>query len=249
MQLILWRKQKLSSIIAICVVILAVLICLRLSVWQYQRGEQKQQQLSQLAVSKEQGVLNWQELQNLPKELNKTCLQVKVSGEVNKQQYWLLDNQIYQGQVGYDLLVAMTITGETAPIIVNFGWLKAPVNRNQLPTVEWPESTRFSATVQLKQGNLQGFTLADEIGAEQGWPKRIQGIDLTIFSTQLVKPLQDFIGYRNEADGIATPHYQSVVMGPDKHYAYAVQWLLIGLACVVIAYFAMRRRGYENKPA
>ena len=68
MQLILWRKQKLSSIIAICVVILAVLICLRLSVWQYQRGEQKQQQLSQLAVSKEQGVLSWQELQSLPRE-------------------------------------------------------------------------------------------------------------------------------------------------------------------------------------
>ena len=42
MQLILWRKQKLSSIIAICVVVFAVLICLRLSVWQYQRGEQKQ---------------------------------------------------------------------------------------------------------------------------------------------------------------------------------------------------------------
>ena len=113
----------------------------------------------------------------------------------------------------------------------------------------WPESTRFTATVQLKQGNLQGFTLADEIGAEQGWPKRIQGIDLAILSTQLAMPLQGFIGYRNEADGIATPHYQSVVMGPDKHYAYAVQWLLIGLACVVIAYFAMRRRGYENKPA
>ena len=78
MQLILWRKQKLSSIIAICVVILAVLICLRLSVWQYQRGEQKQQQLSQLAVSKEQGILSWQALQSLPTELNKTGLQVKV---------------------------------------------------------------------------------------------------------------------------------------------------------------------------
>ena len=87
MQLILWRKQKLSSIIAICVVILAVLICIRLSVWQYQRGEQKQQQLSQLAVSKEQGVLSWQELLNLPSELNKTGLQVKVTGEVNKQHY------------------------------------------------------------------------------------------------------------------------------------------------------------------
>ncbi len=248
MQLILWRKQKLSSIIAICVVVLAVLICLRLSVWQYQRGEQKQQQLSQLAVSKEQGVMNWQALQSLPADLNKTGLQVKVSGEVNKQYYWLLDNQIYQGQVGYDLLAAVTIAGEKAPLIVNFGWLKAPQDRNQLPVVAWPSTATFAATVQLKQGNLKGFTLADQIGAEQGWPKRIQGIDLAIFSAQLAEPVQGFIGYRNEADGIATPHYKSVVMGPDKHYAYAVQWLLIGLACVVIAYFAMRRRGYENKP-
>ena len=247
MQLILWRKQKLSSIIAICVVVFAVLICLRLSVWQYQRGEQKQQQLSQLAVSSQQGVMDWQALQNLPDGVNKTGLQVKVSGVVNKQHYWLLDNQIYQGQVGYDLLAAVSIKGETAPLIVNFGWLKAPADRNQLPSVAWPSSALITARVQIKQGQLQGFTLADDIGAESGWPKRIQGVDLAIFSRQLEQPLHAFIGYRKEADGLATPHYKSVVMGPDKHYAYAVQWLLIGLACAVIAYFAMRRRHHENK--
>ena len=50
--------------------------------------------------------MDWQALQSLPDGVNKTGLQVKVSGVVNKQHYWLLDNQIYQGQVGYDLLAA-----------------------------------------------------------------------------------------------------------------------------------------------
>ncbi|MGX1113236.1 surfeit locus 1 family protein [Pseudoalteromonas sp. MBR-15] len=246
MQLILRRKQKLSSIIAICVVSLAVLVCLRLSVWQYQRGEQKQQQLSQLEQSEQQGVMDWQTFQLLPNQVDKTGLKLTLNGLINTQRYWLLDNQIYQGQVGYDLLAAVKINDDIAPVIVNFGWLKAPIDRSQLPTVNWPQPSHISTTVQLKQGQLQGFTLADEIGAEAGWPKRIQAIDLDIFSRQLAQPLQPFLAYRLAADDIATPHYESVVMGPDKHYAYAVQWLLIGAACVVIAYFAMRRRRNES---
>ncbi len=250
MQLIIIRcKQKLSSIIAICAVVIVTIVCVRLSFWQYQRGEQKKQQLSLLTASEQQGVMSWQKLQSLPIGFNRTGLQVTVSGKINTQHYWLLDNQVYQGQVGYDLLAAVKVNGETAPLIVNFGWLKAPIDRHQLPRVEWPEPATFNSTLQLKQGQLQGFTLADEIGAEQGWPKRIQGIDLAIFSRQLAQPVQNFIGYRNEADELAIPHYQSVVMGPDKHYAYALQWLLIGLACVVIAYFAMRRKNNESESA
>ena len=126
MQLILRRKQKLSSIIAICVVSLAVLVCLRLSVWQYQRGEQKQQQLSQLEQSEQQGVMDWQAFQLLPNQVDKTGLKLTLNGLINTQRYWLLDNQIYQGQVGYDLLAAVKINDYIAPIIVNFGWLKAP---------------------------------------------------------------------------------------------------------------------------
>ena len=53
----------------------------------------------------------------------------------------------------------------------------------------------------------------------------------------------DFIGYRQGiADEIAAPHYQAVVMSPEKHQAYAVQWLLIAIACLVIAVFAFKKK-------
>ena len=49
MQLILRRKQKLSSFIALCVVVAVVLVCVRLGYWQLARAEQKQQQLTAIA--------------------------------------------------------------------------------------------------------------------------------------------------------------------------------------------------------
>ncbi|WP_404342045.1 SURF1 family protein [Pseudoalteromonas mariniglutinosa] len=246
MQLILWRKQKLSAIITVCIVAMAVMLCLRLSYWQLQRGEQKLQQLNELETRQQQGYLSWKDIEKLPAETNKTGLLLAVTGKVISAHYWLLDNQILNGQVGYDLLAAVQLTDSQAIVLVNFGWLKAPIKRTELPEVNWP-SQPIDLKLQLKEGDLQGYTLAMNAGAESGWPKRIQTIDLAIFSEQLKKPLHPFIGYRkNTTDVPAIPHYEAVVMGPDKHYAYAVQWLLIGLACVVIAYFAMRKRSTDE---
>ncbi|XQF92726.1 SURF1 family cytochrome oxidase biogenesis protein [Pseudoalteromonas espejiana] len=42
MQLILRRKQKLSSYIALCVVAIVVLVCVRLGYWQLERAAQKE---------------------------------------------------------------------------------------------------------------------------------------------------------------------------------------------------------------
>lgn len=242
MQLILWRKQKLSSIITICVVMIVVIVCLRLAYWQLQRADNKIQQLAQIAELQSQGVITWQQMQQLPNQWNKTGLQVTVNGKLNNQQYWLLDNQVYQGQVGYDVLVMLTLASSAETILVNLGWVKAPPTRAQLPTVLLPSS--LGTTIQLKEGKLSGFTLQDDQAqTEQGWPKRVQTIDLALFTKQSGQTMASLIGYRQgKGDDIATPHYEAVVMSPQKHQAYALQWLLIAVACIAVALFASKKK-------
>ena len=243
MQLVLWRKQKLSSIFIVCVVLIVVFVCLRLSYWQVQRAEAKVLQLAHIERLQNQGVMQWSHVQTLPVAWNKTGIKVTFTGRIADPSYWLLDNQIYQGQVGYDVLVLFTPTGSQFPVIVNLGWVKAPLTRQQLPTVNLPEQP-IEMTVQLKQGELSGFTLENSDAAmTDGWPKRIQNIDLDVFAKQTGEILADYIGYRQGAgDELGIPHYQAVVMSPQKHYGYAVQWFLIGLACVGVAVFASKKK-------
>ena len=243
MQLILWRKQKLSSIIILCVVVIVILVCLRLGYWQLQRAENKALQLTQIAELQEQGVLSWKQMHQLPTKWNKTGLHVTVTGMLDTEQYWLLDNQVYQGQVGYDVVTLLKLTNSDDNLLVNLGWVKAPISREQLPLVHLP-ATPFTMTVQLKQGTLSGFTLQKAAqNIDSNWPKRIQIIDLALFTQQTGRNMVEFMGYRQgDGDNIAVPHYKAVVMSPEKHQAYAVQWFLIAVACLVIAIFASKKK-------
>lgn len=241
MQLVVLNKQKLSSIMTVCLVVIVVLVCVRLGFWQLQRAEQKQQQLSAIENIQQHGVMSWAELQQLPKEWNKTGVLVSLSGHLDTDNYWLLDNQIYNGQVGYDLLALLKLADESRLLLVNLGWIKAGRSRDILPRVTIP-SGKFTLTAQIKEDNLSGFTLANR-NTQSDLIKRIQIIDLQVLSSQSGLPLVNYMAYRQgQADEIAAPHYEAVVMSPEKHYAYSVQWFLIAIACVVVAIFASKKR-------
>lgn len=224
-------------------VMIVVLVCLRLSYWQLQRADSKVQQLMHITSLQNKGVMNWQQMQQLPNGWNKTGLQLLLTGMLIPNYIWLLDNQVYKGQVGYDVLALLRLENNEHIVLVNLGWVKAPLSREQLPSIKLP-NTSISILLQLKQGNLKGFTLQEgEPEPSKSWPKRVQFIDLESFILESKKPMVDFIGYRLGAgDDIATPHYEAVVMSPDKHRAYALQWLLIAVACVVVAIFASKKR-------
>ncbi|KPZ54968.1 MULTISPECIES: SURF1 family protein [Pseudoalteromonas] len=246
MQLILRRKQKLSSFIALCVVVAVVLVCVRLGYWQLARAEQKQQQLTAIANMQTQGVMSWQQLQAMPSKWNKTGVEVELVGKIINQQYWLLDNQVYQGQVGYDLLVLFKPSQASGVLLVNLGWVKAPISRSELPNIQLPKST-LTFKAQIKEQNLASFNLQTN-STKQDFQKRIQSIDLQKLSKQSNQSLFNFMAYRQgTGDALAIPHYTAVVMSPQKHQAYAVQWFLIALACVVVAIFASKKRTNNEK--
>ncbi|WP_372761145.1 SURF1 family protein [Pseudoalteromonas sp.] len=245
MQLIRWREQKLSSILTICMVLLVVLVCVRLGFWQLERGEQKQQQLVAIAQLQTHGVMSWQQVEALPSSWNKTGLLVQLTGQFLPKHYWLLDNKIYNGQVGYDLLALFKPQQHSAALLVNLGWLKAPMSRNTLPQVTLP-SGPYTLQAQIKENNLSGFSLADST-RQVDLAKRIQTIDLKQLSAQSQQPLQGFMAYRQgTGDELGVPHYQAVVMSPQKHNAYALQWFLIALACIVVAVFASKKRTQDE---
>ncbi|MEO2267739.1 SURF1 family protein [Pseudoalteromonas sp. YIC-656] len=239
---------KLSAILWTGLVILTITVCTRLGFWQLERAEQKQQRQQMLDSWSERGVLDFAQALRVIQDGDATGMQVVITGEVSPQ-YWLLDNQVYQGKVGYDVLVLMLPDTSNRWLLVNLGFVPAPLTRNELPIINLPSEITLPQAL-IKDGELGGITLKDDI-QQDAWPKRIQQIDLHSMAQQTRKPIHPFMAYAGLPNSSvnAQPHYQGVTMSAQKHNAYALQWFLIALAALIIALSAYwrARRTHEKQ--
>lgn len=245
------NKQYQFSFISLILVILVVSLCFYLAAWQMQRAENKQQRLDYIEKMQSKGALNWSKLSDLPASFNKTGLQLKATGKLDSHKYWLLDNRTLNGRPGYDVITmfypsTFNPLNKQQALLVNFGWIPQGESRNHLPKIQLPNQ-EIAINVQLKQGDLAGFYLSDAGLTAQGWPKLIQFIDIKMQAEQSNQKLVEFMAYEIDTNPYAQPHYQSVVMPPEKHHAYALQWLLIGIAALGIFIFAVRSQNNSQK--
>jgi len=238
-------------IISSSLTLLVVITCLALANWQHNRAQDKQLRLDNISKVQAKGVMSWSELQSLPASLNKTGIKLQLTGHLESEQYWLLDNRVFQKQVGFDVLAMFYPEQSNAAMIVNLGWVKAPKSREQKAIVKLPTRS-MTLEVQLKQGDLAGFYLQKQQPNEGSWPKRIQYVDLAVMQQEVQQETQqviqqrstaklvNFIAYSKQAKFSLQPHYEPVVMPPEKHLAYALQWLLLAVAALLVFLFAVK---------
>jgi surfeit locus 1 family protein len=112
----------------------AFTILINLSWWQLTRAAEKEQQLAQLAQLNAAGGLLPSALGNMTADkIDGAPLQGY--GTWLAPHIWLLDNQVVNGRVGYDVIVPVRASGLEQPLLVNLGWLAATERRELLPEV------------------------------------------------------------------------------------------------------------------
>ena len=219
----------------------AFCICTSLAIWQYQRSQEKLSVSEKLDRFAEKGALSWQQVKSLPKEWIDTGLQVSLSGSLAKS-FWWLDNQVVNGRFGYDLIVAVRPLSSTRWWLVNLGWFAGDLQRKQLPNVTLPSNIDVSGI--LKVDNFKGFSLADGLDEiQQG--NRVQFITPQLASRTLKQSVAPYILYADQNTALGQYHYKAINMSPDKHLAYALQWLLLALAALIIG-IVLYRKGVNN---
>jgi len=193
----------------------AIVLCLLLSGWQYQRAEQAEiryqhylAELKQPAAALSTDMANYQ--------------RVQFSGSVNR--LFLLDNQILDGQVGWHVLA--DIDTEIGPLLVNLGWQSKEMSLRKpgdfpnpidvIGQVKWPEP---------------GLMLAP---AEQDptWPGVMQQIDIPLLNQYQSRHFAPFVVYADYSFAGLAPISVSPENKQPMHLGYALQWLLIALACL-----------------
>lgn len=221
-----------KSLVAYIACFTVVITCMALSYWQLSRAYEKQQKLALFIDNK---ITNESLYDSLNKDINTlNGREVSISGYFNTQYIWYLDNQILDGRVGVDILTLFKPQQLSKYFLVNLGFI--PISHRGLPDVSLP-SNEVRLNLLIKSDGLKGFTLSSV--AMDPNSQRLQFIDTSELMSLSKKAIFPAVFYQQDINDqalIAKPHYNPVVMSPQKHHAYALQWFLIALAAAFIFY-------------
>ena len=228
-------RVKLSLLVALLLPLL-----LKLGFWQLSRHHEKFELEQTLAERQSLPALSLSEVQRYEDPM---YLPVNITGHFNSTQYFLLDNQIYQGKAGYDLIMPF-ITANGEWLLVNRGWLPS-VNRLELPEITTPKGEiNLSGSLYRQLG--KPFTLGEDVWGND-WPKRIQAIHFNRMSDALKQPLPLFIVQLNANEsGVFQVRPKEMKTSASKHLGYAVQWFLMAMVLLGL-YLWQMKRGFFRK--
>jgi len=220
----------------------------KLGFWQNARALVKEERLAQIEKLSSQKPISLEQVVALTKKSdaieNVNDYPVFVTGEFNKAQVFLLDNQTNKGRLGYRAY--QVLVSDQHAVLVNLGWVQGSINRQELPNV-----AALNGAYQFK-GNVRfieaGIILQEQVFTDITWPLRVQQIELDKFSSLIGQELLPFVVYldKNEALGFEK-NWQPIVMPPEKHRGYAFQWFSLALAWLLLMLWAKFGVNIRNK--
>ena len=159
---------------------------------------------------------------------------VVVRGEYDTARQILLDNKVHKERAGYHVLTPLRIAGSDTRILVNRGWIPAPVIRTEIPKVDTPSGVVEVVGVAAAP-STKYFALAPEIETT-GWQTVWQNLDMTRYQTHAGVPLQPaviLLDPDSPAGGFVR-EWPRIDDRRERHLSYALQWWAFAAATVVI---------------
>lgn len=207
----------------------AVILCLVLANWQWQRAQTAQQRY---AFFLKQSSLPPVQLSSQLTEFQTA----RLSGDIKR--LFFLDNQIHQGIVGWQV-IAQVDTNDY-PVLVNLGWQSK--QDKPITTAELPDVLAVSGLLKKPE---PGFMLAKS-EADPNWPYILQQIQLPLLNAHFHYQLFPYVVYANDAIADLTPAPVQIENKFAMHLGYAIQWGLIAIVCVVgFIVFSRRTAPYD----
>ena len=167
-------------------------------------------------------------------------VRLRLAGQYLPDQYYLIDNQVRDGAVGYWVLHPF-VTGDGRLWLVNRGFVPAPKLRNELPAVTTPGGQlQITALIWPDTGLQPRFGEIPEAGP---WPRVRQRIDARALAAEHTQGQPLELRLESAQPGVLAAAPSSFASGAARHRGYAVQWF--GLAAVLMTgfvLFGLRRR-------
>lgn len=228
-ELVLFNRQFSPRWQMTAVTTIVIAFFIYLGMWQLQRAGEKKEMIAREAQLSTQAPLAWEPGMANPKQYQSVIVQGFFLPEV-----FLLDNQHYQHQFGFNILTPIQLTSGSV-VVIDRGWVAGDPARKQFPVVK--QSGQFvklsgQAYYPSDKTRVLGQVL-EKISTNLAILERI---DTHLVSQFLHKSVYPFIIRLspNEANGYVR-EWPVVSMSPERHNAYAIQWF--AMALVILAIF------------
>lgn len=219
-----WRWQGLLSL---CL-LLSVLISL--GFWQLDRAESKR------TINREQALIKT----SAPIAITDISLdainitpstRVMVEGEYVNQQSIFIQNQMFQGRRGYEVMTPMVLAGEQRWVLISRGWVPESKDPENIPAL----GGKQILVGELFLPNKKSFLLAPNI-ENSTWPIKLHHFNFDTIKTAYDGNIFPFIIRLDETSpGIFQRHWKTKVLNPGTNTSYALQWFAMALLALVIS--------------
>jgi surfeit locus 1 family protein len=204
------------------------LLFLRLGFWQIQRADEKTNML--IAQKRQQSLkpVQWTKEHKLPLQYERIQLEGNYLPQV-----FLLDNQHYQHQFGYDALSPLELA-DGSVIMIDRGWIHGDNTRRIFPKVKIPKDlVQLHGSVYFPSKNQ--WVLGLVLEKKENKTVILERFDEQLVSQLLQKAVYPFIIRLDKQDTHGfVREWETVSMPPQRHLAYAVQWFAMAGVLLII---------------
>jgi len=238
------RPRLVRTVIAIAGLLALAAACGWLAAWQLRRAAESRDVSARFAAAAEAPALDAAP-DALTEELR--FQRVALRGRYVAEPQVLLDGRVHDDAAGYEVLTALELADDRN-VLVDRGWIRADPDRRVLPDVSVDGDER-EVLGRLERLPRAGLKLgASRIGAPADGP-----VIVALYPTAadigrwLHSPVQDYVLLLDaDANDGYVRDWQAPVMSPERHLAYAGQWLLFGLGSIAAA-IAVARAGRSSR--
>lgn len=229
------------SWLMIFLTVFVVGVFIRLGLWQLQRADEKEKMISAQTKLAQMAPIDWDFGQKPPLQYQK----IKVRGHYLTDVF-LLDNQHYQHQFGYDVLSPLVLA-DGRVLMVDRGWVKADPLRKEFPEINSPKGE------QLVQGSvyfpsINPWLLGPGLEKKENNVIILEALDVKLVNQILQKETGAFIIRLDKqgSDGFVR-EWTVVSMSPQRHLGYALQWFAMALVIVILFLVLNLKKKNEEK--
>lgn len=229
-----WRPHPLVALISL----LGIALCARLSLWQYQRGQDKaaiENERAQVALAAPQTTAKRPDVLPYGQRL-------QLQGQWGSQ-HILLDNQTQDGRPGVHLLTPFQLD-DGSWLLVNRGWLAAPLNRSESPDILPPQESVPSGVLR----DLPKAGLATQQTCSDVPLPRLNYPDQELLECSLGHSIWPALLLMDpELLGAYSRRWARFEIPPERHYGYSVQWAALALTLLFIFLRFNRRSSGDDQ--
>lgn len=230
--------RKPFPIVVTLISIFCIVTMLILGFWQLDRKRQKEQRLAQVELGATSDVLTLTEAMRDPDSYIDYTVAVRGMAD---DRLFFIDNKTNNGKPGYHVL--QPLRTDFGIILMNLGWVYAS-ERNHIPEVErLSGSTTQQGVLSFPSDNF----FVKETNSDYGsFPAVLQQIDIAEIEKHLDVNALSFILLANpDPSSPFVREWEAVVMSPEKHLGYAIQWF--GLAVAALTIYLISIGNYYKK--